>query len=248
LILDTCAAGMVIERLWERREVSSSRARALERMKDRTGLFILAGSAADAASYAASRFGQGLLTYSLLLGMRGAALETREEGIVDTERLFDFAVHTVPELAKGVGGIQAPRIAIPRGGASFPLGLLDESDRARIPIAQRPLPFVIRSAFQNEARIVDDLGVGRAMNEVLAEASSFGRESPFVFVDTEELPGAYRVVGRYRVSANHRVAVDCRISQDGKEVDAFSVEGDSADPRRVAAGIAARIHLPMRTN
>ena len=48
--------------------------RALERMKDRTGTYVLAGAAADAVSYEATRYGQGLLTYGLLFRMRGPAL------------------------------------------------------------------------------------------------------------------------------------------------------------------------------
>jgi len=81
LVLDTCAAARLVEKLIEKRDVPSSQIRSFERMKDRMGLYILAGSAADAVSYEASRYGQGLLTYSLLLGMRGAAL--RENQFVD---------------------------------------------------------------------------------------------------------------------------------------------------------------------
>jgi uncharacterized caspase-like protein len=43
LVLDTCAAGRFVEKLTERRGMPASRVRSLERMKDRMGLFILAG-------------------------------------------------------------------------------------------------------------------------------------------------------------------------------------------------------------
>ena len=93
----------------ESRDVPSSQIRALERLKDRTGVYVLAGSASDAVSYEASRYGQGLLTYSLLLGMRGAAL--REESYVDVGRLFAYATDEVPSLARGIGGVQRPLLA-----------------------------------------------------------------------------------------------------------------------------------------
>lgn len=83
LILDTCASGRVVERLTEKRDIASSQVRALERMKDRTGLYVLAGAAADAVSYEAGRYGQGLLTWSLLFGMRGAALREFQFVYVD---------------------------------------------------------------------------------------------------------------------------------------------------------------------
>ena len=63
----------MVEKLTEKRDVPGSQVRALERVKDRNGLHLLAGAAADASSYEASRYGQGLLTYSLLLGMTGPA-------------------------------------------------------------------------------------------------------------------------------------------------------------------------------
>ena len=47
LILDTCGAGRVTERLTEDRAVSSSQIRAMQRLKDRTGTFVLAGSPAE---------------------------------------------------------------------------------------------------------------------------------------------------------------------------------------------------------
>lgn len=73
LILDTCASGRLVQELIEKRDISSSQIRALERVKDRTGMYVLSGCAADAVSCEASSYGQGLLTHSLLLGMRGAA-------------------------------------------------------------------------------------------------------------------------------------------------------------------------------
>ena len=62
LVLDTCASGRLVEKLTEHRDVPSSQVRALERLKDRTGLFVLAGCASDAVSYEARRYAQGLLT------------------------------------------------------------------------------------------------------------------------------------------------------------------------------------------
>src|SRR5262249_33085722 len=97
LILDTCHSGSVVEKFTAQRAVPGSQARALQRVKDRTGMHVLAGCAADAVSYEATRYGQGLLTYSLLLGMRGAKL--REGEYVDVVDLFNFASDKVPELA-----------------------------------------------------------------------------------------------------------------------------------------------------
>jgi len=89
-------------------------------MKDRTGMFIISGCAADAVSYEASRYGQGLLTYTILQAMKGVAL--REDKFVDVNTLLNYSREEVPKLAAGVGGIQEPQLLIPKGG-SLILGL-----------------------------------------------------------------------------------------------------------------------------
>src|SRR5207249_9058693 len=101
-----CAAGAAVQSLIAKRDLPSDQIRAIERLKDRTGFFVLMGSAADAVSYEASRYGQGLLTYSLLQGMRGAKL--REGEYADVSSLFGYAQDTVPEMAKNIGGLQRP--------------------------------------------------------------------------------------------------------------------------------------------
>jgi hypothetical protein len=71
VVLDTCAAGAAtaeLLKLADRRELTADQCRALELLKDATGSHLLMGAAADKAGYEASLYGQGLLTYSLLLG------------------------------------------------------------------------------------------------------------------------------------------------------------------------------------
>jgi hypothetical protein len=106
LILDACNSGKVVESFALSRGLNSSQIRALEQLKDRTGMFVLTGSAADKVSYEAGQFGQGLLTYSLLEGIKGEVPD--KFGHVDIMKLFRYATDRVPELAKGIGGIQTP--------------------------------------------------------------------------------------------------------------------------------------------
>ena len=104
LIMDACASGKVIEDIMvAKKSISSTQVRAMERLKDRTGMFILTGSASDKVSYEASRFGQSLLTYTILEGMKGQALRGGE--FVDILKLFQHALENVPLYAKFIGGI-----------------------------------------------------------------------------------------------------------------------------------------------
>jgi hypothetical protein len=243
LVLDTCAAARAVERLTDKRDVPSSQVRALERVKDRTGLFILAGCAADAVSYEATRYAQGLLTYNLLLGMRGGAL--KEDQQVDVGRLFDFAADRVPELARDIGGIQRPVIASPRG-ASFPIGLVTTDDRARIPL-RTPRPLVLRTLFQDEEEFTDGLGLGRLIDERLRDRSARGADGRLVFVDARELPGAYNLAGRYRIEGD-KVRVTVRLARGEEEGIRFDVEGDKGRAEDLAGRIVAEVEKRLGRN
>jgi len=244
LVLDTCAAARLVEKMTEKRDVPSSQIRSLERMKDRMGLYILAGSAADAVSYEASRYAQGLLTYSLLLGMRGAAL--RENGFVDVSKWFDYATDEVPELAKDIGGIQRPSIAIPLGGSSFDIGQIGDEDKARIPLASvRPL--FLQCNFQDEVRPIDHLKLMAHVNDALREASAREHNATLVYVEASELPDAYLLAGRYRVEDGN---VNARVSvfKGEEEAGSFTVEGNTSNLVQLAARIVAEAESRIVTS
>ncbi len=220
VILDTCAAGRFVEKLSDCRSIPSSQARALERLKDRTGTYILAGSTADAVSYESSRYGQGLLTYSVLFGMRGAAL--RDEEFVDIARLFEHAADYVPQLAAGLGGIQRPLIASPTGGSSFDIGLLNPIDRGRIPLAiTRPL--VLPVILEENDTWIDTLDITRAVNARLRDQSA-SPEASVIFIDEREHPDAYWLRGRYAVDGD-QVTMTLRLFLRKEMVDSFRQSG-----------------------
>lgn len=233
IILDTCAAGKLAEKLTrDPASLSSSQIRAIDRLKDRTGYHVLMGSAADAVSYEASRYGQGLLTYSLLQGMRGAAL--REDQYVDVALLFQHAADQVPQLARNIGGIQRPIIAAPQG-ISFDVGLLKtKEDKLAIPLAQVK-PLLLRPVLVNRDENVgfDDLELVPLLRERLqtqSETRTRGGTGPWisVYVNADEMPGAVRPSGTYVVN-EETVRVTMSLIQDGKKIDSFQVEGKKSD-------------------
>jgi WD40 repeat protein len=192
LIIDACASGKMVENLISKRDISSSTVRALDRMKDRTGMHIITGCTADAVSYETSRFGQGILTYSILEAIKGTAL--REGKFIDVSMLFQKARDRVPELAFGIGGIQKPEVFSPYGAESFDIGELNEEDKSKINLAQEK-PMVLLTNFQDGATLDDNLGIEKIVDETFRNEAS--KNSKFVFVDTKDFPGAYRIRGGY---------------------------------------------------
>jgi len=226
MILDACHSGKFAEDLLARREItSSSEIRALERMKDRTGTYILAGSASDAVSYEASMYGQGLLTYSLLFGMKGAAL--RENQFIDVMSLFEYSADEVPKMARNIGGIQKPEVRVPYGGGSFDIGISDESVRTNIGLPS-PKPIFLRSAFQDEETFDDPLNLSDELNQKLKgkEARSVG--SQIVFVDASTFTDGYSLKGRYKRSGD-MYSVNVRLFKGSKLFNEFKVNGNSTN-------------------
>lgn len=240
LILDTCYSGQLIVDLTTERDVPSSQKRALERLKDQTGMFILAGSAADALSYEASPYGQGLLTYAMLLGMsEGVTPVVDADGLVDVFGLFRFAQERVPVFAKDIGGIQQPQLAMPRIGQSFALGRLLAEDRANIPV-ENPRPLVLRGSFELRDRPVDPLDLSQRMTHALRAHTVNLRSAHFVFVEAARAAGAYRVAGRYDVQGT-AVTITAYLYRGSELVDEFGKSGTAGDLDTLAKAIVDHI-------
>ena len=238
LIFDACHSGKAAESLSSvgARALSPSQIRALDRMKDRTGMFILSGSAANELSFEASEFGQGLLTYSLLEGMSGAAL-TPEKG-VDVITLFQHARDKVPVLAKRIREIQVPVMAFPLGGGSFEIGI--KKPGVNIPIAQTK-PVFIRCEFQDEDLFKDKLQLGDALAEKFLAITARGAQASMIYVDTKHYNNAFSIHGRYAIAADGSVTVTCRLFKDTDSLGKFVVNGRKDAVSALAQSILAEV-------
>ena len=222
MVLDTCAAGAAAVKLTEKRDISGDQVRAIERLKDRTGFHVLMGCAADRVSYEASQYAQGLLTYALLEGMCGMALQKDN---VDVSRLFQYAADRVPELARNIGGVQRPLVVAPRG-TSFDVGRLEADDKAKVPLA-RVKPLVLRPTLLNQDEAEDNLKLTALLRQRLSEASQptgRGKDSAIVYVPEDEFPGAVRPTGIYTVEGD-KVSVRLTLKRDTVVRAKLTVEG-----------------------
>jgi hypothetical protein len=225
LILDACNSGKFIESFAadNTKELSPAQERAFDRMKDRTGTFILTGSAADKVSFESSKYGQGLLTYSLLLGMSGEALTSDKR--MDVITLFQYSREEVPELAKEISGIQIPMLSYPIKGNSFDIGISNAD--VKIPVANVK-PVFIRCNFQDENEFDDVLGFNEEMIRYFQELTSKSSEAEIVFVDENSYNEAYSLKGRYTVKGNV-VEVRGRLFRGKSVVHKFTKSGNKND-------------------
>ncbi|TNE60161.1 MAG: hypothetical protein EP344_07865 [Bacteroidetes bacterium] len=192
LILDACNSGRVVETLGPgEKALNSDQRRALERMKDRSGMFVLAGSAADKSSYEASRFGHGLLTYSLLNNMPLVA--ANNDKLIEVGELFSNVLEQVPRLAKDIGKVQEPELI---GSGSWAIGIIDGAPPYPIPQA---IPVFLRTMFLDVNRNRDLKQVTEAVDQALKELAAV-KQPAIAFWDVAEFGGDhYFLGGKYSV-------------------------------------------------
>lgn len=216
LILDACNSGQVIKTLAPgEKALNSDQRRALERMKDRSGMFVLAGSAADKSSFEASRFGHGLLTYSLLNNMPKIAAENK--ALIDVGQLFTEALEEVPKLAKDIGRVQTPELI---GAGSFDIGMIKGAPPFAVP---QTIPVFLRTNFTNK-KAIDLAGLSRAVNNHL-EYLAGQKEPTLAYWDLVEFAGDHYYLGGNYEQLGETISGETWLYREGKELTSFKFSG-----------------------
>ncbi|MEZ5426930.1 MAG: caspase family protein [Pyrinomonadaceae bacterium] len=233
LILDTCAAGAAQADLTiklTRNNGDGEQIKALDRLRERTGFYVLMGSASDAVSYEANRFRQGLLTYSLLEAMSGASL--REEKFLDIEDWFGYAEDRVEDLARGIGGVQKPRYFKSNYSKRFDVGELGQTERRQIPLTQ-PVPVILQPRFLDKEKLYDSLNLSDRLAERFRELSyrtERGAEGlEMNYIGAGKLTGGFSPSGLYQVAADGKISVELTIQRDNQQIDRIKVEANSGN-------------------
>ena len=195
LILDACNSGEVVRQIdigAKGGNLNSDQRRALVRMKDRAGFFVLAGSAADKSSYEDPRFGHGLLTYSLLRNTPKVAAGDKNH-YVDVGRLFMEVREDVPKLAGEVNKVQEPKLI---GMEDFSIGIIKDSTAVKLPSVKK---IIAKSSFRN-LRQSDPLKITDAVNEQLEQMLADPTLN-FAFWPVDKAAGEYHTLnGSYEVN------------------------------------------------
>ncbi|MBD0401330.1 caspase family protein [Flammeovirga sp. EKP202] len=217
-IMDACNAGKFAETIIAMRNVDdeSVRLRALERVRSRSGMYLLAGSAADKVSYESTMYGQGLLTYALLDYLKRGNLRKGE--FVDVQMMFGNAVDEVPRLAERFGASQQPEMRIPEGGDSFDIGRVTDDLKSNINISTA-LSRVTSTAIEEDSSWVDHEGISKMIDERLLRLSE-GLNSGynyFTFSPFAKGEDVYQIKGRYTV-VNDSIALKMKIVEGREQV------------------------------
>ncbi len=203
LILDACNSGQAAINMGGivARDMDPDKIVAFNLMSGNTGSYIISGSSASGASFESAVFGHGLLTYSLLEGISGTALEGSK---VDVLPLLLRSKKRVGELARSLGEEQTPIIAKPRGNASFFVGKNDGSVKIELPESK---PMVIRSFLFDQVNYSDGLELTEAVNKAFRSKEERGKLAPWFFSDIPKNPLGFSIRGVYALNNDGTVTV-----------------------------------------
>ncbi len=203
LIFDACNSGQAIKdivqsgKMMARNDNKAQLIKAIDKLNEKSGLFILAGSASDQSAYEMGTYGQGLLTYSLLKAIKQQPAILEENKFLNVSNWFREAENTVGEIAKEVGAIQQPQIV---SNNNFNIGVVDEEVMSGI-ILLKEKPMFTSSIFINSDPSVadDNLNLSKLINLRLTELGAMGKNSKIVYANSTTSSAGYSLTGLYTV-------------------------------------------------
>jgi len=229
LVLDTCAAGAVQKDLVAQvRDVDALQTKSIDRLRARTGFYVLMGSAANAQSFEANEYRQGLLTYSLLEGMTIDG-KLRDGRFLDVEQWLAAAADRVEDLAKGIGGVQRPSYFKSYSASSFDIGRIEGEERKAIPLASRVAlilePFLFEKT--DSADLIDTEGLTEKLDTRLLEQSlvyARGKAAPINYIKASKAANGISPRGFYTITGN-QITVEVSLIRDKKALTKIKVVG-----------------------
>jgi WD40 repeat protein len=203
LILDACNSGQIVDGFIAAKNLPANQERALEQLRAATGLFILAASAAGKPSFEMSQYDQGILTYSLLEGIKhGAALLNQNE--IDISKWFQFAARHVTELSKDIEDRQYPKIV---ENTTFTIGMVDEAIKNAIPTSVTKPIFGAAQLIETNS-LTDDLFLMDSIHSVMQDLSWKPSGSPLLFLEDYKGNNVFHIIGLYsKTSAGYQFKI-----------------------------------------
>jgi len=248
LIFDACNSGQAIRDfvivgnkdqgyVSARSDEKGQEIKAIDKLNEKSGLFILSASASNQDAYEMGRYSQGLLTYSLLKAIKQKPDILNEGKYLDVSRWFNAAKEYVSDLAKEGGARQEPQIV---SNTNFNIGIVDEEVISKI-ILPMEKPLFASCNFQNgdENILADDLGLNKLIDLQLNEIAARGMEASIVFASGSNSPDAFTLSGRYIIT-DSTISIKVFIRQNNVVKNKIDLTGTKDKLKEFAALIASQ--------
>ncbi len=246
LILDACNSGQAINELVKvgadgqnylaaRNDDKAEQIKAIDKLNEKSGLFILAASASNQSAYEMGRYSQGLLTYSLLKAIKQQPDILEDNKYLNVSRWFNAAEKTVSDMVRETGNRQEPQIV---SAGNFNIGVVDQEVMAGIKLADEK-PLFTASNFQNDAIDDDDLEVSNLVNQSMNEISARGGDSQIAYVTASNSPDAWSLSGRYEVKGDE-ITIKVNIKQNKEIKNKLELTGKKSELKALAEKVVSK--------
>jgi len=233
LIFDACNSGQIINDfvkygtenqnyLASRNDNDSQQTREINKLNEKSGLYILSASASNQSAYEMGRYSQGLLTYSLLKAIKQDPQILEDGKYLNVGRWFNAAEKTVSELSIDNRARQNPQIVT---NSNFNIGSVDDEVIGKI-ILPSEKPLFSSSNFQNSDENVadDNLDLTKLVNHQLNDLATSDSEAAIVYITNTYSPDAYSLTGRYTLTGNE-ISITVNIKQNKVIISKFEIKG-----------------------
>ena len=248
LIFDACNSGQAIKEmisigqkgqnfLAARGDDKSKQIKAVEKLNERSGLFILSASASDQKAYEMGKYNQGALTYSLLKAIKEEPDILEDRKYLNISRWFNAAEKTVGELSRETGARQQPQIV---STTNFNIGVVDEEVRNTI-VLPFEKPMFTRSDFRNVDLRTDNLKLRTLVDKELGEISENKISSTIMYSPEYDGANVYAISGDYTVKGNE-VIISVILTKGGTDIKStFEIKGPLNEAAIFSKSIVAAV-------
>ena len=232
LILDACQSGQAINDMLAfnrnmlnvKGDEEARQIKAIERLNEKSGLYILSASASTQLAYESEEYGHGYLTYSLLKGIKENPAILEDGKYLNVTRWFNEAAEMVSELAKKDKSRQEPQVV---STSQFNIGLVDQELIQNIQLlSQKPL-FIPGNFLNRDEAIADDnLGIRKMVDADLLQLSTAEGGKKIVFSTQSASPEAYSLNGSYLVREKE-IDVKIRLKKGNATLFSYDLKGNT---------------------
>lgn len=213
LIIDACHSGQAAEVFVRNsKSTTTSQEKALEQLQDKMGVFIMASSESNQKSYETTLLAQGILTYCLLDGMSGSAVEETDD-IINVLDLFSYTSRSVESVSNSIlGKRQKPVLGIAQGANTFPIGIKNEELKVKLPEEKpqmgRPL-LIVKNTWNDPQKL------SKKLLRQIQKRGALGSKAKFVYTKNEDLTEILNIAGVYK-EKNDRIEIEWNVLKDQK--------------------------------
>ena len=248
LIFDACNSGQAIKEmisfnqdgknlLASRGDDNGKQIKAIEKLNEKSGMFILSASASNQKAYEIGKYNQGALTYSLLKAIKEQPDILEDRQYLNISRWFNAAEKTVNELARETGTRQQPQLV---STTNFNVGVVDDEVRNKIILPFEKSLFT-RSDLRNIDLRIDNLKLRTLIDKRLEEISDNEHNGLILYSPDYDGANVFAISGDYKVNGND-VTASIILTKGGTEIKSqFETKGTVENINELVQLIAAKI-------